>query len=173
MRGGCLVTACLGLAALLTAAALLAAAGLTKSDEAFLKMAADANMTEAHMGKVAENQGAVAGVRDFGQTLVKDHTQAYDQLEELAQKVGAPIPNGIDIAKDRPDERLIHMSGAKFDHDFVRDEVSSHREAIGAFRREAEHGQNPEVRAYAKKMVPVLEKHLHIAERLLKTTARG
>jgi len=49
---------------------LSAATTLSRSDEGFLKMAATADMTEAHMGQVAEHQGTVEGVKTFAQTLV-------------------------------------------------------------------------------------------------------
>lgn len=162
-----------GLLALLVAVGLPAAATLSKGDEAFLKMAAEANMTEAHVGQVAAQQGTLQGVKDLGQTMVTDHTDAYQELTELADKLGVTIPKGIDIAKDRAIERLIHMKGASFDRDFARLEVASHREAIAAFQRESEHGDNADIRAYAKKTIPVLEKHLHMAEEILKTGPRG
>ena len=103
---------------------------------------------------------------------MKDHTEACQELGELAQKLGASIPKGIDIAKDRTDERIIHTKGATFDRDFVQDEISSHRQAIAEFRREADHGNNADIRTYAKKMIPVLEKHLHMAEDLSKTALK-
>ncbi len=161
-----------GLLGLCVAMVLPAATTLSRGDETFLKTAATADMTEAHMGQVAENQGAVEGVKTFAQTLVKDHTEGYQELDELAQKLGAPIPKGIDIARDRADERVIHAKGASFDREFVQEEILSHRQAITEFQREAGHGDNADVRAYAKKMIPVLEKHLHMAEDLSKTTLK-
>jgi hypothetical protein len=41
-------------------------------------------------------------------------------------------------------------------------------EAIADFKREAQHGQNPDVKAYASKMIPVLEGHLRRAKALAK-----
>jgi putative membrane protein len=60
------------------------------------------------------------------------------------------------------------LKGESFDHEFVRDEVAAHRQAIAAFKREAQHGQDADVKAYASKTIPVLEKHLKLAENCLK-----
>ena len=171
MKGKCIVIGS-GVLGLCAAMALPAATTLSRSDEAFLKMAAIEDMTEAHMGQVAENQGAVEGVKTFGQTLAKDHTQAYQDLGELAQKLGTSIPKGIDIGKDRANERVINMKGATFDEGFVQEELSSHRRAIAEFRREADHGGNADIRAYARQIIPVLEKHLQMAQDLSKTALK-
>jgi putative membrane protein len=68
---------------------------------------------------------------------------------------------------------LAHLKGANFDRQFSRDEIAAHRQAIIVFKREAEHGQDAAVKAYAAKMVPVLEKHLHLAEDCAKPTRRS
>ena len=42
--------------------------------------------------------------------------------------------------------------------------------------KEADHGKNPDIRAYASKALPVMEQHLHEAEDLVKgkgAKARG
>ena len=69
MKGKCIPIGS-GLLGLCVAMVLSAATTLSRSDEGFLKMAATADMTEAHMGQVAEHQGTVEGVKTFAQTLV-------------------------------------------------------------------------------------------------------
>jgi len=149
-------------------AAIAYAASLSNADKEFLVMAAKANMTEAHEGQMAEDQGASAEVKDFGKTLVQDHTDAYGQLSILANKAGVTIPKGINTGKDRTIQQLVHLKGSGFDRQFARYEVTAHRQAIAAFKREAEHGEDPDVKAYASKMVPILEKHLMLAEQCAK-----
>ena len=65
---------------------------LSKSDQAFLKMAAETDMTEAHMGQMAQDQASEQGVKDLGQALIQDHTKDYNTLSQLATKLGATIP---------------------------------------------------------------------------------
>jgi len=137
-------------------------------DKTFLDMAADTNMTEAHLGQMAEADASATSVRDFGRKLARDHTNAYESLTELASKVGVNIPKGIDVQRDRSVEELARLKGDQFDGSFLRNEVRDHEAALAAFRREAEHGHDAAVKAYASKMVPVLEDHLHIAQRLEK-----
>lgn len=53
------------------------------------------------------------------------------------------------------------------------DEIAAHRHAIAAFRREEKVGQDADVKAYAAKMIPVLEKHLRLAEDCVKPVRPG
>ena len=51
---------------LLTVPALAQSKKLSSSDRAFLKMAAVTDMTEAHLGQMAEGKAAHSGIKDFG-----------------------------------------------------------------------------------------------------------
>jgi putative membrane protein len=147
---------------------MLAQGKTSPADRAFMQMAAQANMTEAHIGQMAETQASESQVKDFGQTLTHDHTDAYTQLTALAAKTGESIPNGIDVRKISTVEQLMKLKGKQFDHQFVQAEIRDHEKAIAEFKREAEHGEDPDVKAYASKMIPVLEGHLREAKTLAK-----
>ena len=140
------------------------AASLNKADMQFMKMAATANMTEAHLGQMAEAQASGQNVKDFGKKLSMDHTASYEGLSVLANKVGEQIPKAI--GRDRTIARLEHLKGKAFDRTFAQDEVQSHKTVIMEFKNEAEHGENADVKAWAKDMIPTLEGHLKSAEEL-------
>ena len=125
-------------------------------------------MIEAHEGQMAQEQASRADIKEFGKTLAQDHTESYGQLTALAAKTGGSIPKGINAAHNPAIRQLVHLKGAGFDRQFARDQIAANRQAIAAFKREAAHGQDPDVKAYANKMVPVLEKHLHQAEEAAK-----
>lgn len=149
--------------------ALFAAAGpaysaMDNADKQFLMNAARIDMTEANEGQLAENKATKSDVKDFAKTLVSDHTQDYEHLTMLANKAGVKIPTGINTGKNQEIAQLDHMKGAGFDRQFTRDEVTDHRRALAEFKRESEHAKDPEVKAYATQMIPVLEKHLQLAE---------
>jgi hypothetical protein len=44
---------------------------------------------------------------------------------------------------------------------------------IAAFKNEAEHGENADIKAWAKNMIPTLEGHLETAERLVAQEKTG
>ncbi|MGA2146288.1 MAG: DUF4142 domain-containing protein [Bryobacteraceae bacterium] len=150
--------------ALVAAAGIAYPASLSTADRQFLVSAAKADMTEANEGQIAENQATRDDVKDLGKAMVQDHTENYSKLTALAAQTGVSIPTGINTGKDHTIQQLTHMKGASFDRTFAADEITSHRQAIALFKREAEHGQDPDVKAFANKTIPVLEKHLQMAE---------
>ncbi len=172
MQIRCVVAGC-SCAVLLGTAGIISAASLSHADKEFVVMAATSDMSEAHEGQMAENQATRADVKEFAKMLVQDHTKSYDQLSELAAKEGVSVPRGIDTAKNKTIVQLVHSSGKQFDSRFIQDEITGHRRAIAAFKREAKRGQDAEIRDYAAKMIPVLESHLHEAEKCAHPAARS
>ncbi len=163
----------IGACAVLGVAAFGQSADLSKTDKAFLTMAADTNMIQAHLGQMAQNDASSADVKDYGQKLAQNHTTAYQELAELASKTGVTIPKGIDVRRERSVQELKGVKGTLFDRRFVSAEVRENERILAEFRREAEHGQNADVKAYASKMVPIMEDDLHTAERLAKAAKRS
>jgi len=153
-----------GLVSFTCCAGLVLAAGLNNSDKQFLIMAARADMTEAHEGQMAESQAKRADVKDLAKQLVQDHTESYERLTQLAANKRVSIPKGIDAAKNPAIVQLAHLKDEHFDHRFSVDEVTSHKQALAAFKREAAMGRDADVKAFAANAIPVLEKHLQTAE---------
>lgn len=147
---------------------LLGGATPSKTDTQFMKLAAVANMTGAHLGQMAEAQGAQADVKGLGRTLDSDSTHAYQGLQALAGKSGETIPKGIDIRRDKGVAQLEHLKGKSFDQAFLREEIQSDKRVIAEFKSETQHGANADLKAWATSELPTLEAHLETAQNLEK-----
>jgi predicted outer membrane protein len=42
---------------------------------------------------------------------------------------------------------MTHLSGARFDRQFATDEVVAHRRVLAEYKREADHAQDPDLKA--------------------------
>jgi putative membrane protein len=162
------ITALLCGSALCALPVILNAASVDKQDAAFMKMAAEADMLCAHLGQMAQSSASNTAVKDLGKKLVQDHTMNYQELTELASKTGETIPKAIEKRDDREITTLGHDKGKMFDHAFLSHEVADHEKLAKAFKEEAAHGQNPDIKAFANKSLPTIESHLHEAEDLVK-----
>ena len=140
----------------------------SRADAAFLAMAAEADMTVAHLGRMAETNAAASEVKNLAKTLVQDHTSDYERLSVLCSKVGYKIPKGVDRQDQQTFAKLRHVEGKPFDRAFLSEQSAEHEKLINAFRREAERGTNPEIKDYASKTLPTIEQHLHDAQNLMK-----
>ena len=66
-------------------------------------------------------------------------------------------------------DRLSRLTGAKFDRAYARDMVADHQKDIAAFKREANSGQNPDIKNFASQTLPTLEDHLKQAREMEKS----
>jgi putative membrane protein len=129
------------------------------TDKEFVMRAAQGGMTEVELGKVASEKASSSQVKDFGARMVKDHSQANDELKDLAQKKGIAISPKLDTRHQAQVERLSKLSGSAFDKAYVKNQVTAHEMTVKLFREEAQSGQDPDLKAFANKTLPTLEDH--------------
>jgi putative membrane protein len=126
-------------------------------------------MVEANLGQMAQSQGDAQAVKDYGQMLVTDHTNDFNQLYTAAQQANLNRPNAIDAEHNKamidPFQKL---KGAAFDKKFAHEMVAGHTKAIEVYKKEAADAQNAALKSYAQTALPVLEKHLDSAKNLEK-----
>lgn len=134
------------------------------TDQDFVNLAAQTDMTEAHLGQLAQEQGTAPAVKDLGQMLVTDHTSDYTQLGTIATKAGLTVPKGIDAKHDKMIAPFEKLKGKMFDRRYTHTMVKGHEEAIAAYKKEVSNGQNADIKAYAQQTLPTLEKHLKAAQ---------
>src|SRR5690242_172488 len=161
-----LIAFCCG--ALCSIPAFSQAAGGT-GDQDFVNMAAQTDMLEAHLGQMAADQASSQAVKDFAQMLTTDHTNDYKQLSAAAAKAGLTVPKGLDATRDKMIAPFEKLKGAAFDRHFEQAMVAGHQKAIAEYKKEADSGQNADIKAYANQALPTLEKHLEQARELEKS----
>ncbi len=137
---------------------------ISSSDSTFVTGAAQGGMAEVELGQVATARASNALVKQFGQRMVDDHTKINDQLKALATSKGMSLPTALDPKDATTKKRLSGLTGAAFDHAYMEDMVKDHKHDIAAFQHEADHGMDPDVKAFAAKTLPILQQHLTLAE---------
>jgi putative membrane protein len=151
--------------------AAFAQATLSAKDQKFVDFAAQTDMTEAHLGQMAQDQATGQNVKDFAQMLVTDHTDDYKKISDLGTKIGATVPKGIDAAHNKMIAPFEKLKGAAFDRHFEREMVAGHTKAIAEYKRAASDLDNADLKAYATATLPTLQKHLDAAKDLEKAKA--
>lgn len=141
-------------------------AALSSADKTFATKAAQGGLAEVQVGQLAQQKGASAQAKQFGQTLAQDHTQANQQLEQIAQQNNLNLPQQPSSTEEADLKKLQGLSGAQFDKQLASSEVQDHRQDIAMFEKEAKSGQNPDLKSFAQQTLPVLRKHLQMAQAL-------
>jgi putative membrane protein len=133
--------------------------------KSFLTDAAQGDAAEIKMGQLAEKNGGSAEMKQFGKTLVTDHTKAGDQVKATAKKVGVTVAGEPNSEQKKDYDKLSKLKGADFDKEFARMSVEDHQKDIAKFQKEANAKDGP-VSDLAHQQLPVLQKHLQMAQSL-------
>lgn len=144
-----------------------AAAGkLARADHQFVMKAAQGNVAEVELGRLATQKAQSDDVKKFGQRMVDEHAEANDRLQKIASRKGITLPTSLDKANQAVKDRLSKLSGEQFDRAYMRHMVSDHRKDVAEFEREANSGKDEDVKKFASRTLPTLEDHLNQAESL-------
>jgi putative membrane protein len=134
------------------------------ADSAFITKAAQGGMAEVRHGQLAADKASNSDVKQFAQQMVDDHSKSNDELKQLASSKGVTLPADIGPKHQAAHDRLSKLSGAEFDRAYMQHMVAEHKATVDEFRRESRNGSDPEVKAWAAKSLPTLERHLRMAE---------
>ena len=66
----------------------------------FLSDAIKGDNSEIRLGQLAARHGGSSGVREYGRTLVTDHTKAKAQASDVARQIGVEPPSGAMLKAD-------------------------------------------------------------------------
>lgn len=133
---------------------------LSAAEQSFVMDAAQGGMAEVELGKLAEQRGSSAQVRDFGRMMVQQHTQANSELMAIAQRMGISPPTSLSPAAQAAQMRLQGAQGQDFDRQYVEQQAAAHLEQRTIFQFAANNAQNSELRSFAQKTLPVIERHI-------------
>jgi putative membrane protein len=130
-------------------------------DENFLDRAATGTRGEVALGELARQRGAALAVRRFGAHIAYRHRRIHARLIGLARRLGMRVSPGVSDTS-----RLAALSGPPFDRAFLADQLTDQREALFLFESEAQRGEIPRLRRFAREWLPLLRRDLRRAETL-------
>jgi putative membrane protein len=143
----------------------------THGDKAgqFIQKALDGGQMEVRLGQLAQQKAQSQDVKNLGATLVKDHTQADQELQQLAstknlQPSSTARAEHSEKKHDQMLTKLENQSGAEFDKAFVRMAIKDHRKDIKEFERARTEISDADLTAFIDKTLPTLRNHLQMAE---------
>jgi len=142
-------------------------------DASFYKTLAQGGIAEVEAGKLAQQKGADPKVKDFGAMMVKDHSAANEQLKALAAGKGIDLPGSSSTSQMAAKAKLEVLSGGTFDKSYVEDQVKAHRETVELLKKEIATGQDPDAKAFAQKVLPTVESHLHAINQIAAAGGKG
>jgi putative membrane protein len=140
-----------------------------KASQKFVKEAIEGNLAEISMGQMAQEKGQSDAVKSFGQQLQKDHSDANQRAMALASQMGMTPPSEPNKKQKADAAKLAKLSGDKFDKAFAKHMVADHKQDIKDFKKASKMKGDEATVGFANETLPVLEKHLEMAQSLTKS----
>jgi putative membrane protein len=134
-------------------------APIAGSDREFLIEAAKTGLAGAEASQLVAERSTDPAVRSFAERLLTDLAEKNDELAHLAALRGLTLPAAPGADKGALVARLRGLGGAALDRTFLEELVSSHAAAIDLYEREAKVSEDPDLKAFAAKTLPLLREH--------------
>jgi putative membrane protein len=145
----------------------------TSSEQDFVTKAAQGNSAEIELGKIVAAKSKNPSVKKFAQMMVKDHTTALNELQELAQT------KNLNFSDDLPDDakalqtKLSSDTGKQLDKDYMDSMVEDHQKDVQEFTDKSQNAKDPAVKEWAGKTLPTLQDHLVKARQIDAKLSQG
>ncbi|HYJ94571.1 MAG TPA: DUF4142 domain-containing protein [Vicinamibacterales bacterium] len=165
---------------IVVALAIAMASGVTYAQapdsKAFVKDLTIAGLAEVQLGKLAAERGASPDVKSFGQMMVKDHTQAANELKPIAMQLNVQQPTQVDQKHKDLADKLSKLQGSEFDREYINAMVMGHEEVAAKLRTRGEKTASidageQKLTQWATKVLPTVQKHLEQAREIQKKVA--
>lgn len=153
-----------------------AAASLSDAEIAAIVVAA--NAIDVGYGEIARERATDERVREFAETMIRDHTAVNRSAGELVGRLGVtPQPNDVsrslEASAAETREMLQNAPGAEFDRSYIANEVAYHRTVLDALDNLlVPNATNAELKETLTGVRPAFEAHLRHAESLQQSLGR-
>jgi putative membrane protein len=128
-------------------------------NEDFVKEAISSGLMEVELGRLAGEKGTNPRVKSFGQIMVRDHSKSDEELRAIASSKNINVPSSMDDKHSRVVQELQSKDANDFDKAYIKEMASAHEKDINLFKKQAEDGNDPELKTFASKNLPILLMH--------------
>lgn len=137
-----------------------------EDDSDYLVFAAETDLKEIELGKLAQQKGMHAETKAFGKMMEEMHTKALAELKTAAAAKNITIPQSLTEDGKEAWDDLNKKEGHDFDAAYADDMVDGHEKAINKMEKAADKAQDPDIKTWAANMLPNLRSHLEQAKTL-------
>lgn len=135
----------------------------------YVQTAGMSDLFEVEAGKVATRRARSSEVRSFARMMVKDHTESTGKIRSAVRSsnLGIQLPAALDPQHQEKLAALRSVPRAEFDRQYMEGQVEAHQEALKLQQSYGESGGDPNLKAVASQLTPIVQHHLDEAQTIL------
>lgn len=132
----------------------------SEKDAQFLVNAAEINIEEISLGKLAQQKGTTNHVKELGKMMEEQHTKSMNELVAFAKIKNITLPTSQTESGQDAYKKLSTKSGIDFDKQYADMMVTGHKDAITLFEKASDESTDAAIKALATNTIPALKAHL-------------
>lgn len=135
-----------------------------EDDSEFLVDAAEVDMEEIGLGKLAQQKSTNPDVKALGKMMVVQHEKSAADLKATAAKKNISLPTSLTEDGQKAFKDLNDKSGHDFDKKYVDLMIAGHEDLIKKMEKASEKATDVDIRTWAATMLSTLRTHLEHAK---------
>jgi putative membrane protein len=159
-------------AAQLSLALLLAGSACLAQANDFVDQASAAGVAQIQAGQLALSKTGYEDVKTYANVMIRDYTLINQQLAQLAKQLDIEVPDDNALASKAKEMMPTPITGKSREAAYAAQQVQAQEALVKLFTDEANSTDAPELKACAQENLPTVNRHLKMAQRLLKTYKR-
>lgn len=133
---------------------------------------------EVSLAKLAESKATIPAVKDYARMLVTDHSKSEKDVRSLESKAKLPAKPASDDTTSKANQDLMKKfsampRGKDWDSTWVQHEYDDHQHDIADAKAMQSQAKDDQLKQLLGNELPVLQKHLDAAQKLLGTNPGG
>jgi len=137
----------------------------SKDQKCAMKIA-DVNNFEIQAGQLAQQKAQSNEIKQFAKMMVDDHTQAQQQLQQIAQQKGWQFSQELMPVHREMLSELNKLDGQEFERAYLYGQVAGHTKTALKLRDDKTELQDPQLKQYAATLLPKVQAHLRHGQQL-------
>jgi putative membrane protein len=145
--------------------------GAPRAVQRFVRDVAAGNTAEIELSRMATEKSTNAGVKQFAEMMVRDHTAAGTDFKQVLSRHNMQVDESLDQKHRDLSQDLSHLNGSQFDHKYMEAMVDGHEGMEDLLEGRANEKPNNQplendVNQWAAKTLPTVKHHLEMARQL-------
>lgn len=137
------------------------------ADRKLMRQLAQAHMAEIKTAALATAISDDKALQGYAVKMLEEHGKALDELRMLARRADVILPGGVETEQASLLHKLALTTGKQFNQMYhAQAGLALHEQSQALFKEAAARAEAPELKAYAGKMLPIVGKHLQLAQQM-------
>ncbi|MBW4504385.1 MAG: DUF4142 domain-containing protein [Scytonema hyalinum WJT4-NPBG1] len=141
---------------------------LSVLDQEFMTKVAQSNMIAIQTSELALQKSINLSVKQFAQQMIQAHEGSSKQLMRIAKVKGFNLPKDVGSENESFLKTLKQVPSSNFNRAYMQGQVRVHSKTQTELQKYLQQGQDPDLKAFADKILPVVAKHREKAQKIVR-----